>query len=98
LGATRSATVPDRFVPAFGGTVIHAAALDADQAHPFSVFTATATSPPAAETAAFAGTTLYRHGAASCDTATSRLLMSSAAWRGTASGLAPTRYAIDPLP
>jgi hypothetical protein len=91
LAATRSATVPGRFVPAFEGTVIHGAALAADQAHPFSVSTVTVTSPPAAETAAFAGVTLYRHGAASCDTGTSRLLMSSAACRGIASGFGPTR-------
>jgi hypothetical protein len=53
-----SATVPARFVPALGAVVIHAAALDTDQTHPVRVSTVTATSPPSAETVAFAGDTL----------------------------------------
>jgi hypothetical protein len=56
--ATCSATVPARFVPALGAVVIHVAALDTDQAHPVRVSTVTVTSPPSAETVAFAGETL----------------------------------------
>jgi hypothetical protein len=55
---TCSATVPARFVPALGAVVIQVAALDTDQAHPVRVSTATVTSPPSAETVAFAGETL----------------------------------------
>ncbi|MCU1386112.1 MAG: hypothetical protein JWL71_4809 [Acidobacteria bacterium] len=58
FGATCSAIVPDRFVPALGATVIHVAALDTDHAHPVRVSIVTVTSPPPAETVVFDGTTL----------------------------------------
>jgi hypothetical protein len=77
--ATPSATVPERLLEAVAGTVIHAAALAADHAQPVSVSTVSISVPPFAETAAFVGETVYRHGAASCITATWILLTSSEA-------------------
>jgi hypothetical protein len=89
--ATVTVTVPERLLAAVAGTPIHETPLVADHEQPVSVSTESVTVPPFAETAVFAGETLYRHGAASCVTVTWILLTSTIAWRGVGSALALTR-------
>lgn len=89
---------PERLLAALDGSAIHGTELAADQLHPVSVSTVRLTAPPFAETAEFAGLTLYRHGAASCVTATCVLLTSSVPCRGVGSPFALTRNASDALP
>jgi hypothetical protein len=72
-------SVPERVPDEAAGTAIHGAALVADHAQPVSVSTVTVIAPPFADTVALAGETPYRHGAASCMTATWILLTSTVA-------------------
>jgi len=90
LAATVTVKFPGRLLPALAGTAIQGTALDAVQAQPVRVSTVSATAPPPAGTAVFAGVTEKWHGAASCVTATWILLTSTVACRAAGSGLALT--------
>jgi len=89
--ATVNVTVAERSPFALAGGAIHDTALVIVHAQPVRVSMATRSSPPFAETAVFAGVTVYRQGAASWSTVTCVLLTSRTPRRCTGSALALTR-------
>ena len=90
LAATLTTMDPD-FVPVgFGGSESHDESVVAVHEHPVSVSTAIVTAPPFAETVAFAGATLKRHGAGSWTIRICVLLTSTFARRWTGSPFAAT--------